>query len=710
MRRIALIIVLLATLLPLAAPAHAQSCTTITLANGQTSAEVPVLAGSTVTTSNDSPGGMGVVLIADSISGRVQTLSNETVSYGSAAALTFTYNSLFPGTTATITICPPAAPAPTSTPANTPTATIAPVAPTPGCTVIDTSEGYYLDNHIPANTNKLISALAGSFQVFLYGNGLDGAFAGTLLPGGSSITVAIGQDADIFGSGTIQICAQQVTPTPTPTVIGCTTYPTGNVDIGPALEGWTARIIGNYYYRHYPSMSVRNGPINSNNTLRYLIVNYSDIGSQFGSYQGRTAIASGLWKFDGNAGVELCPPPPLQTIVDQCVTVTGSNTTNVVFVPEGYLQTVSTNHYRYTWASYPNGSITTSAPLAPINSQPISSGYYQWYRVDGPVQVTLCPAVPVPTQPPGPATATRTAVPTRTPTSSPTSTATGSPTSTASATITPTPVATRPPLQCPVADSVNVPVVPQFTFARLTAGVQFGVAGAPVWINIGQTARELPPGVYTWDGATTDYAVYSLTSPASLWLCTSSPTPAGTPTGTPGPTLTVSPPTLGDDPICVAVTVAPTPIQYSMPDLSISIPTLRPLTTETITVTASPALSTTAIIAFFGTVEAGMQTPAAAIETASAGYSWQAGADVSATSVIVAAPALEWLAVLNPQATAWQLEGGPLWALSPLIMPVLPIFIILFAVLFVRFLLFVIGWLLKLFDVVIKLIELIPGE
>ena len=129
-----------------------------------------------------------------------------------------------------------------------------------------------------------------------------------------------------------------------------------------------------------------------------------------------------------------------------------------------------------------------------------------------------------------------------------------------------------------------------------------------------------------------------------------------------------------------------------------------------ITITATPGLSLTAIVAFFATVEAGMATPGQALQTAVANYSWQAGSNLSATTVARAQPALAWLSVLNPAAPAWQAEGGPLWALQPLIGPVLPIVGILFTVLIAQFALWLTGWLLKLFDVVIKLIELIPGE
>jgi hypothetical protein len=147
-----------------------------------------------------------------------------------------------------------------------------------------------------------------------------------------------------------------------------------------------------------------------------------------------------------------------------------------------------------------------------------------------------------------------------------------------------------------------------------------------------------------------------------------------------------------------------------MPDLGLVLPTLRPIGTPTGTITATPGISTTAIVAFFSTIEVGISTPAAGVRTVTAGYSWQSGAAISATSVTIAGPALTWMSVLNPGAAIWTTEGGPLWAIAPFVMPVLPIVAIMFVVLIARFALWLLGWLLKLLDVIFKLIELIPGE
>ena len=260
-----------------------------------------------------------------------------------------------------------------------------------------------------------------------------------------------------------------------------------------------------------------------------------------------------------------------------------------------------------------------------------------------------------------------------------------------------------------MATSLNIPVAPSVANVYFAAGVEFGVVGASVLVNIGPGAEELPPGVYRWDQPAGMYSVFSLTDPATLWLCATALTNTPTSTATNMPTLTTTSIGIGETAVCVPVQTPTMPIGYVMPDLSLDLPTMAPFPTIDGSVTATPAFSTTAIAAFFRTIEAGVSTPAASLQTVTAGYTWQSGSYVAATSVAVAAPALTWLSILNPAAPAWQTEGGPLWALSPLIMPILPIFILLFIVLTIRFVLWMVAWLLKLIDLVVKLIELIPG-
>jgi hypothetical protein len=242
----------------------------------------------------------------------------------------------------------------------------------------------------------------------------------------------------------------------------------------------------------------------------------------------------------------------------------------------------------------------------------------------------------------------------------------------------------------------------------MEVGVQFVVAGADIWVNIGSTAQRIYVGSYVWNLAGGSYTAYSLTAAATVWICagtgatataTVTATATTAPTWTPGP---VDIPTA----YCVPIDATATVINYSMPNLALIVPA-RP-TAPGITTTAQ--ISITAIIAFQATIRAGISTPAAAARTASAGYSWQAGAAAAATSGVVIQPGLNWIAILNPQNPAWGTEGGPLWAVQPGLGPILPIvgFFILVAI--GRGLLWILQWFLKLIDLVIKLIELIPGQ
>lgn len=326
-------------------------------------------------------------------------------------------------------------------------------------------------------------------------------------------------------------------------------------------------------------------------------------------------------------------------------------------------------------------------------------------------------ACPLPATPTNTAAATNTTAPTNTsaPTNTPTNTRTSTPTATLTPTLTPTatetPIATPALPPCPVMDSINIPVAPDYTTVPLATGSQFAVAGASVWFNVNDQPREIRQGSYVWDLPSGSFNAYSLTVAATVWLCVRDfVTPTVTVTGLPTPGATS--PSIGGTPACFPMPTATAFIAYAMPDLSLVLPTMRPLGSPTVTgtITATAALSSTEIAAFFATIEAGVSTPAAAMGTVTASYSWQAGASLSATTVSQAAPALAWMSIFNPSAPAWQLEGGPLWALAPLILPVLPILVVLFVVLFARLVLFVVDLVLKAIDLVIKLIELIPGE
>jgi hypothetical protein len=139
-------------------------------------------------------------------------------------------------------------------------------------------------------------------------------------------------------------------------------------------------------------------------------------------------------------------------------------------------------------------------------------------------------------------------------------------------------------------------------------------------------------------------------------------------------------------------------------DMGLDLPTMRPGATVTVTV----VISATSIIAVVRTVSADMATPMGVVATLGAGYTWQSGQATAAAWSTPIAPAIGWLGVVNPNNPAWTTEGGPLWAIYPLIWPVLPIAGGLILVVLASFILWVAGVALKLVDIVINFIKLIP--
>ena len=267
----------------------------------------------------------------------------------------------------------------------------------------------------------------------------------------------------------------------------------------------------------------------------------------------------------------------------------------------------------------------------------------------------------------------------------------------------PTPTMTAPSLPCPVS------LLP-FEITTVAQLVPFGQAdwvvdGASVYVNVGPTAHEIRPGTYTaksWLYPSSAYNTYTINGEkASIWVCASYPptsTATFAPTWTPGPVAFTTA-------VCVLVSPTSTTISFTMPQIGIFIPARA---TATATMTGTAMISITAIIAFQQTLVAGVSSPEAGIAAASSRFSWQSGQDAGATSIALAGPALSWIAVVNPQNPAWTSDGGPLWAIAPFIQPILPVIAGFILVTFARFFLWVWDWFLKLIDLLIKLIELIP--
>lgn len=228
--------------------------------------------------------------------------------------------------------------------------------------------------------------------------------------------------------------------------------------------------------------------------------------------------------------------------------------------------------------------------------------------------------------------------------------------------------------------------------------------------TIPQAITATPSGSPTATGTATATATGTITATATA-TATATSTATATNTGTPQtptpPVATFQP--TGTIAICIpSVLPTETPGGGIAPDLAIVLPTF--VVSSTVLLTATISISTTQLVGFVGTVEAQIATPAIAVQTATAGYSWEAGQATSSTWLVWMQPALEWLAILNPAGGIWQVPGTPLWAIAPFVVPVLPIIVAAILVAFSRFFLWFLGWLLKFIDLVIKLIELIPGE
>jgi hypothetical protein len=201
--------------------------------------------------------------------------------------------------------------------------------------------------------------------------------------------------------------------------------------------------------------------------------------------------------------------------------------------------------------------------------------------------------------------------------------------------------------------------------------------------------------------------------------------PTSTPTSdtaqlvaTPGPTVPL--PTVPRDDAGGGIGTplpAPTPIPQAcltggcgctygtpLPNLGMTIPTLRTLAD----VTATVQISMTTVVSNINHIRSGIQTPAAAMETSVAGYTWSSGEALIDQWETTIEPGIDWLAIMNPANPGYSAAGGPLWALAPVLVPILPVINVSITVLLFRFVLFIITWFLKLLDVIFNLIEAIP--
>lgn len=259
---------------------------------------------------------------------------------------------------------------------------------------------------------------------------------------------------------------------------------------------------------------------------------------------------------------------------------------------------------------------------------------------------------------------------------------------------------TAPSLPCAIASAYQVSLSPQLVV--FTKNAQFVVADVSIYVNMGATAKEIRPGTYTWEWESGNYNVYTIVDlTAHLWLCQSpvaAPTSTFAPTWTPGPVPNATA-------ACVPLDPSATIIAYTMPNLAFVIP-VRPTYTATMTTTA--LINGTIIVGFAQTLEARESTPVAGVARIIGGLSWTSGELAGATAISVASPMLSWMAIVNPSNSAWSIEGGPLWAIEPFLLPIMPVLVMMSLVVFVKFALWALNWFLKLIELVVSVIKLIP--
>lgn len=333
------------------------------------------------------------------------------------------------------------------------------------------------------------------------------------------------------------------------------------------------------------------------------------------------------------------------------------------------------------------------------------------------IVITIGPYAAGPTHTPTPSrtptvsptpSSTRTLAPayTRTPTQ-PSATRTTTLTPTETATASPTITGTRPvEVPCAISVTHEIPVTPGTITIRLEIGMRFVLADNNIFINYGSQAIEINPGSYEWQQATADYVLYSITEPARLAVCIGD---SATPTWTASRTITQI--AQGEDEYCFPATPIPIDdVNPALPDLALVMPSWTPTVMISITTTAMTttiAISVTAVIGLISTVETGIISPAARIQTAVAPYSWESGETTGASWAARLDPVLQWLAILNPDNPAWSTAGGPLWALSPVLIYILPIIIVLLGVALIQFVLWLARLLLAALQLVMQVIETI---
>jgi hypothetical protein len=147
----------------------------------------------------------------------------------------------------------------------------------------------------------------------------------------------------------------------------------------------------------------------------------------------------------------------------------------------------------------------------------------------------------------------------------------------------------------------------------------------------------------------------------------------------------------------------------TVPDLGIVVPTFAPVPGTGVTSTMVISMPVDVVSTTLHTTMDAMETPHTAIMSATADYSWEGGMHTAAEWGTYIEPAVSWLAVVNPQHAAWTQPGSPLWALAPILLPLAPALLVGVLVVLSRYWLFFAEWFRRMIDMIIKLIEMIPG-
>jgi hypothetical protein len=142
-----------------------------------------------------------------------------------------------------------------------------------------------------------------------------------------------------------------------------------------------------------------------------------------------------------------------------------------------------------------------------------------------------------------------------------------------------------------------------------------------------------------------------------------------------------------------------------VPELGVVVPTFEPVQWVTATVAVSVVVITESVVT---TLDA-LATPHAAVLSATARYSWESGAAEAAAWTETMSPSVRWLGIVNPASAAWTQEGYILWSLAPILKLLAPAIIVGILVVLARWWIYFAEWFRRIIDMIIKIIELIPG-